>query len=305
MAKHRRFLVTHAIAESRRAGFPAAQEAAFAACPEAARFTDEEAEEFWVAARYIDWIRPADVGRSLRWARVTYPPDISFDAYRLGRHLFRRWDDPAVRQGFLERGISIETRGLAKLRRTRQVSYLYDMLEEWGSPATLWLLRRHDMADLIPAVLESFTEALLNRHRALLLYGKLTLHRFLTEPEPAKALSPWEQRKLARRLQLREVQLRSMRGSLRKLGRERSHLLDRLRDLGRVDRRELDALAAELAELRAQRAEEDRQHAAAIEAQANRYREVLARLRADVAAAERGYEQALAVRRTWLPAPRG
>lgn len=302
MAKRRRYLVTDALTACEEDDFLAAQEAAIAACPEAASMTDEEAEDFWVAARYLDCIEPQAVAHSLQRARIPYPPDLTFDGYRLGRYLFRRWSDPKVRQAFLERGISIEFRGLARVHRTREVSSLIPVSEFWGSPAALHLFRRHGMADLILAFMDNFTEAGIAQHRALLLFGKLTLHRFLTEPEPARTPSPWEQRKLARRLQLRDVQLRSMRGSLRKLGRERKLLLDRVRQLSRVDQRELDAPAAELAQLRTQRAELERLHAAALAEQAARHREALTRLRAEVAAMEQDYAETLAVRQTWLPA---
>lgn len=300
MGKRRRFLVADAIRQSRDEEFAPAQEAALAACPEADRFTEAEIEAFWAAAVYLDCSTCEVITGSLQKARIAYPPELSFDAYRLGRYIFRRWSDPAVRQAFLERSLHIDLQGLARLRRTRDVAGLGPSIDWWGAPAVLYVLRRYGMEDLVQPLLDTFTPEEAARYKALMQFGKLTLHRFLTELEPPRAPSPWEQQKLARRIRLREVQLTSMQRSLLKLSQERKDLQARLRELGRVDQPELSALAAEWAQLRAQRAEAERRHEAARAELEARHREAIARLRAEVAAAERDFSEALALRQAWL-----
>lgn len=297
MARRRRYLICELAVD--------VSDEAFAACPEAARTTDEEAEEFCAAARYLDWVECQEIVRSFRRARIAYPTELTFDEYRLGRYLFRRWRDPAVREAFLERGMELDLYRLTRLARSRDLVGFRPTMAAWGSPAAIYFLRRLGMADLVQPLRDSFTPEEEEEYQGLLRLAKLLMHRYLNEPEPARAPSPWEQRKLARRVRLREVQLRSMRRSLRTLRQERKGLLARLRDLGRIDSRELDGLADELLQIRSQRAAAESNHAAALAAQAARYREELARLRAELTAAEREYSTTLAIRRTWLPGSRG
>lgn len=309
MPSNRRYLVARALNRSRieeyAAAFAAEQEATMAACPDAAGITDLEAEEFWAAAVFIDSMDRNAIVKGLKRAHIPYPPTLAFDVYRLARHLFRRWNDPALRKALLEHVVNFDAGRLARLRRSGDISTMGPTIELFGAPACLWVLRHYDMSHMVEPLVASFTPEETARYRALLQFGKLTLHRFMTEPEPATAPSPWEQQKLARRIRLREVQLRSMRRSLHKLRRERGALLERLRETGRIDQPELDAMAAELAELRARRAAAAKEHARELADRAESHRQALARLHAELTASEADYQAALARRRTWLPVPRG
>lgn len=306
--RRRRFLMAEGIMKSRGealAEFAAEQESALAACPEAARFEEQEVETFWAAALYLDMLEPDRVAKQIQRARISYPPELAFDDYRLGRHLFRRWNDPAVREAFLERALELEMGPLARMGRERDLEGIRPTLNHWGGPAFLCLLRRFRLDDLAVSVLESYTPEEAARHQALMQYGRLQLHRFLTEPEPARAPSPWERQKLARRIRLREVQMRAMRRSLRKVGQERKALQARLRELARTEHPELRPLADEWASLRKKLQEMERQHRAELAAMTARYQEAQARLRSELAAAQESYRRTLTLRRSWLRVERG
>ncbi|HEY3367640.1 MAG TPA: hypothetical protein VGK74_21485 [Symbiobacteriaceae bacterium] len=303
MTRRRRFFVALDVTASLDEGFAAEQEARFAACPDASAYTDEETADFLAAAHYLDSIDLKILIKSLRRARIAYPPDLAFDQYRLGRHLLRRWGEPAIRQAFFEHAMSIDYRFLRQLTKPGDIPNLLNFSDAFG-PSTLTLMRRHGMSDSVPALVAAFSPEQAARHRALLLFGKLLLHRYLTESEPSKQPSRWEQQKLARRLRLRDVQLRSMQGSRHRLHGERKALLNRLREASRWDYSELDGLAAELEQLRAARAESEQAFAVALTEQAGRYQEALARLHAELASAPQDYRDTLSVRSTWLPLPR-
>lgn len=285
--------------------FAAEQEAALAACPEATRFEDEEVEAFWAAALYLDMLDPNEVARQIQRARISYPAEVAFDAYRLGRHLFRRWSDPAIREAFLQRGVELEAGPLARLGRDRDLVGLRPTLNFWGGPGLIYCLRRYRLDNLISPLLESYTPEEALRHQALMHYGRLQLHRFLTESEPARTPSPWERRKLARRLRLREVQMRAMRRSLHKVRQEHRDLQARLRELARTEHPELRPLVDEWAGLRKQLQEVERQHRTELAALMERHQEAQARLRAEFALAQEAYRKTLGLRRSWLRGARG
>lgn len=305
MGRFRRFLVRRAVYDSYEDDFPAAQEAALTACPEAARFTDEDAEAFWAVALYLDTADHTAITKSLKRAKIPYPPELAFDEYRLSCYLFRRWSDPGVRHAFLDLGLTLDYSRLARFRRTRDLAGFRPNMEAWGTPASLYVLRRSGMVDMIPPLLDTFSPQEAARHKALIQFGKLALHRFLTELEPARVPTPWEQQKLVRRIRLREVQLRSLRGSLRKLRQERTSLQSRLQEIGRIDQPQLNALASEWGQLRSQLAEAEQRHVVALEEQESRYRKEVARLQAELAATEKDYSDTLAVRRAWMKKPGG
>ena len=301
MAQRRRYLVAPDVQASRRAEFAAIQQERFAACPEAAQFTDEEVSDFLSAAQYLDAADQKTTVAILHRARIAFPPELAFDEYRLGRHLLHRWREPEFRDAFLGNAMHLDYRLLAQIKRRRDIEALLDFADHDGPPAALSVLRNHGMADLIPALLEAFSPQQAARYQALLLYGKLVMHRFLTEPEPPGQPSQWEQRKLIRRIRLRDVQLRSMRRSLHTLRRERKSLLALLPVKGRRDQSELDALASELAQIRVVRAEAERRHTAALAQQAQRHQEAVVLLQQQLAAASQDYSDTLAVRKAWLP----
>ncbi|MFZ5817307.1 MAG: hypothetical protein ACOY93_18750 [Bacillota bacterium] len=308
MAGRRKYLLADGIIRSRGEGlerFAAEQEAAMAVCPEAARFTDHEVEAFWVAGLYLDMLNPKGVARQIRKARISHPVEVAYDPYRLGRHLFRRWEDPAVRQAFLDRAVEVETASLARLAREEDLADLRPTLRFWGGPALLYFLRKFRLEQVVERLLESYTPEEAVRHQALMRYGRLQLHRFLTESEAVRTPSSWEREKLARRLRLREVQLRTMRRSLHKVSQEHRELQARLRQLARSEHPELRPLADEWVRLRKQLQAMEREQKAELEALTARHQEEQARLRAELALAGEWYRRTLRLRRSWLRAEGG
>lgn len=306
--RRRQFLLADGIINSRGEGltaFAAAQEAAFSGCPEAARFADHEVEAFWAAALYLDMLEPEHVAKRLQKARIPYPVELAFDEYRLGRYLFRRWGDPAVREAFLARSIEMGMRSWASLGRDPGLASLRPTLNAWGGPALLYFLRLYRQDRLVAPLLESYTPEEEARHRALMQYGRLQLHRFLTEAEPARSPSPWEQRKLAKRIRLREVQVSNMRRSIRKIGQERRALQARLRELARTEHPELRPLADEWNSLRKELQELERQQRAELAALTAQHQEALAEQRRALALEQQTYEEILRQRARWLTAARG
>lgn len=304
MAGPRRYLYLPDFARSRDSDFAAAQEEAFAACPAAAAYSDHEVEDFLSAAFYLDHGDRMEITDSLRRARIAIPPELTFDEYRLTRYLFRRWRDPGVSEAFLQRGIQLDWGRLAQLRRRGQTAELVTLADFHGVPVALATLRRYGMGHLIPVLLEAISPEEKARHRALMLHGRLLLHRCLTEPEPPRRPSRWEQQKLTRRLQLREVQLRAMRRSRHRLRRERKQLIGRLRSAGQNEQPELAGLAKELAALQAQRVAARRRHETAAAQQTARCQSTISRLQAELAATRQDHARTLAERAQWLPLPR-
>lgn len=303
----RRFLLADGIIKSRGEGlaeFAAEQEAAILACPEADRFEDHEVEAFWAAALYLDMLEPERVAKRLQKARIAYPPELAFDEYRLGRYLFRRWSDPVVREAFLDRGIELEMRSWVNMGREPGLADLRPTLNYWGGPALIHFLRRYRQR-LIAPLFESYTPEEEARHRALMQFGRLQLHRFLTEAEPARTPSAWERRKLAKRIHLREVQVSSMRRSIRKIGQERRALQARLRELARTEHPELRLLADEWASLRQQLQELEREQQAELAALTAQHQEALAQRRRALSLEQAAHQEVLRLRRRWLSTARG
>ncbi|HLN60546.1 MAG TPA: hypothetical protein VK464_03270 [Symbiobacteriaceae bacterium] len=299
MEQRKRSLVVSDVSSEDPAEFQAVQAARYAACPEAARFTDEEVQEFLGVAQYIDAAGRKYLVDGMRMARLSYPPELAVDPYRLGRHILRRWQEPGFREAFLGRAIFDDYGGVAKLKRKCDLKDLITLVDTYG-PGAFFVLRRHGMDAQIPIV-----TAALDPDRATWLHGamcfaRLLMHRYLTQPEPARRSTPWEQQKVARRIHLRDIQLRSLRRNLRQLTGQRKRLLAELRASSQIHP-ELPALASELAQLKAARLEAERRHQAALEEQARHYQTQLAPAQAELAAARAAYDATLTLRRTWLP----
>jgi hypothetical protein len=303
MPRSRRYLALHEIRYSKVPGYLQAQEERFAACPAAAQYTDEEAEDFLGAALVLDNADPKGLVEFLQIGGIAFPPELAYDGYRLSRYVMHhKWANPVVRAALLDR-VRIDWPGLERQNRQGNLRGWTKAAEHYGPPAVIALMRHRGLAAQIPEFMAALPPWQLERHRALLMASKLLLHRYLTEPEPPRQPTPWEQRRLARRLRLRELQMRSMRSSLYKLRRERKALLNHMREVGRQKQPELDAYLAELEELRQARCEAERRHAAAMAEQARHHQETIARLRQQLAAAQQDYSAALQVRGTWLPLP--
>ncbi|MDB4896305.1 MAG: hypothetical protein JWN15_2567 [Firmicutes bacterium] len=304
MVRGRRYLVLREIAASVAAEFAADQERRYAACPEAAQYPDEEAEDFLQAAHYMDYVDHKQIVSNLQAARISFPIELTYDEYRLGRYILRRWRDPILRQAFLQRALTLDFRGIRKLRGPEGVTALLPSVDWYGAPQVISALRHHGLGDTVPAVMAALSPAQASRYRALLLFGKVLMHEFITQPEPPRQPSPWEQQKLARRIRLRDVQLHAMTRSSHALRRERQSLLRRVRAARRQQHPELDGLASELAKLRAAHTEAARLHAAALAEQACVHREAADRLHAELAAALHDYQRTLTVRTAWSAAER-
>jgi hypothetical protein len=301
VVRRRRYLVSFEIPFSEVPEYQAAARARLEACPEAASPTDEQVEDFLLAAFYLDAIDMDVLLPNLRRARIAFPPELAVDRYRLGCYILHRWNDPAIREPFLQTAMEHNWEALAKIKRTRDMRLLLSCVREINAPGTFALLRRNSMADLIEPLRAALPEHQLTTYETLLLFGRLTMHRFVTEPEPPRRPSRWEKQKLEQRLRLRDVQVRSLRRNLVKLRREGRRLLSHVREAGRRDP-QLDVLARELAQIRTQAAEAERRHAGALAAQAGRCRVEMDALQAALDAAVREHRETLAVRGTWLPA---
>jgi len=295
--------VAREVMQSRMEDFAALQQERFAACPEAAQYSDEEVSDFLAAAQYLDASELKGTVAMLRRAKIAFPPDLAFDSYRLGRHLLSRWGDPSLRDTFFHDAMTVNYRLLARLRRQGDIQGLVDFADQDGPPAALSVLRNNGLGDMLPAVFAAFSPELATRHQALLLAGKVLMHRFLTEPAPQRQPSRWEQRKLIRRIRLRDVQLRSMKRSLHTLRRERKSLLARLPGATRRDQPELDVLAVQLQQIRAARAELEQNHAATLAQQARQHQEVMAALQEQLASALQDYSDTVRTRKAWLSDP--
>lgn len=304
MSRLKRYLVLSDLADSWTEEFAERQRAAFAACPEAHGYSDEEAEDFLATATALDVVDRSDrydLGKPLRKAGIAYPPELAYDAYRLGRHLLHRWGDAAFRETLMHRVLQPDAQAFARLRR--DVNRALAVVSQNRLASGLAALRWSGLADMIPAVKAAFTPKQQTQYAAQLLYGKLRLHEFLTTPEPARAPSRWEQQKMLRRLHLRQVQMRSLGRSLHHLRRERKALLNHLRSLsGEVP--ELRPLAEQLEAVRAEQAAVESRHAEALAAQTQLHEAAVLALQAEIHAARAGYAEALAMRDRLLGAPR-
>ncbi|MDF2629178.1 MAG: hypothetical protein K0R39_3009 [Symbiobacteriaceae bacterium] len=306
VTKHRRYLTRKEIRVAQRDDGPATVEALLSAFPEAARFTDEEAEDFLLVAIYLDWCSVEMARQLLQKVRIAVPAEIAFDAYRLGRHLFRHWGDPEVRRAVLARGVMDSDQALiARIIRRRNGYEIEDLVRRMSSPAFFAWVRQFGAPDLNELVWDLLNDKEQREHRTLVSMAKVIMHRLITEPEPPRRPTRWDQEKLARRLHLRDVQMRAMRKSVHHLRRERKALMVSLRERSQQERPELQALAAQLAGLRAARAAaqaaaaaELAEHAQRQEAELQRRRTELAHLRQDLAAG-------LAERQSWLTAGKG
>lgn len=307
MAKHRRYLMRMEFRAARKkGGEPVDTEALLSACPEAARFTQEEAEDFLLVSIYLDSSGAEAARRLLQKARITVPTEIAFDEYRLGRHLFRRWGDPEVRGAVLTRGtMEADEALLSSIIRRRNGYEINRLIQQATSPAFFALMRQYGAPDLNVLVWDLFSEHEQAVHRNLVSMGKVVMHRYMTEPEPPRRPTRWDQEKLARRLHLRDVQMRAMRKSVHHLRRQRKELMIALRERSQQERPELQTLALQLAALRAARAEAERAGAAASAEQAQRHQATLLRMTTELERLRQDLAAGLAERQMWLTAGKG
>lgn len=280
-------------------------EAALADCPEAAQITDDEAEDFFLVSQYLEGVSLDSIRLSMRKAGIPVPTEISFDEYRLGRHIFRRWGDPKVKEAMITRGLQLENRALARLFRRRDPEHVRKLLEDLPTAALFAIFRRYGSAELIELARQQFDEGEQARYRGVLKYLKVLLYRFMTEPEPPRRPTRWDRAKLARRLNLREVQMRAMRKSVHHLRRERKALISRLRETSQQEQPELQSLAAQLTNLRAARAEAEAVAAAEREELIEHHLAELARMRTELADLQQDLAGGLAERGRWLTAGKG
>ncbi|HEY3368082.1 MAG TPA: hypothetical protein VGK74_23735 [Symbiobacteriaceae bacterium] len=301
MAQQKRSLVLSDLAASWTEDFSEQQQAAFATCPEAARYSDEEVEDFLMVAFTYDshgQDHRTDLGKPLRKVGISHPAELAYDGYRLGRFIFRRWGDPAFRELIIGRVMHLPVRSWAGIMRGK-FSDAMDMVVQYRFAGGLAALRLAGLGDMIPAVKAAFSPEQQAQYAAVLLYGKLKLHQFITEPEPARTPTRWEQQKLLRRLHLRQVQMRSLKRSLHHLARERKALTNRLRALGE-EVPELRHLAGLVAAVGAESQAAESRHAEAMAAQARQYEAAIGTLQARVEAVRANYAEALALRDSLL-----
>ncbi|MDF2628300.1 MAG: hypothetical protein K0R39_2131 [Symbiobacteriaceae bacterium] len=300
MAKRRRYLVLTDLAD---AGFAENAERfrqALAACPEAAAYSDEESEAFLMVAAAFDWMEEVELGGLIRSIGISHPPELMYDAYRLSRYFFRRWGDQALREKLSKEIVSLHPAAVAKFRRRDGVSHAREMVQNLALAPGLAILRRSKLDDLAAAVLEGFTPWQQAKYEAQLIYGKVRMHQLMTEPEPARTPTRWEQAKVKRRLSLHDVQIHTLGRSLRSLRGERKALLNRIRAVQRQDEPELLRLAAQMEAVHQEREATEARHAEALAEQARQFEGALAALRTQAAVTGDGYQRALALRNRLL-----
>jgi hypothetical protein len=304
VVRRRKYLYLQDLAASMQPEFAAAQEEQFAACPAAQQYTDPEVGEFLALAHYLDYSPAEEIIKGLRRAHIAFPPDQAFNEYRLCRHILRRSQDPAVREAFFQRGLILDWAAMRRLKQRADLTELLKFADVHGPPAALGIMRRFGMEHLVADLVHAFSPEQVARCRALLLFGRLLMHRCIDQPEPSRQPTRWEQEKLARRIRLRDVQVRSMQRSQHRLRRERKALLARVRQIGLGDQPELDALALELAAIRAEREAAERQHRWTMQELSRQHHEAVQRLQAELAAAHQDQTDTLAARAAWLQTPR-
>ena len=304
MAKSRMSLVYRGISHSVRPEWQAEQTERFAACPEAARFTDEEAEEFLFTAHVLDGLEHSELCKWFRKAGVVIPTALMYDHYRIGRHLLHRWADPVLRQSLLAH-IPSDDEILRRAMRRRKVSEWLAQVDKYGPVTVCAWFRLRGAAELLPLIKAAWSPVHEASYQALLRFAKLTLHRFLAEPEPAPRPTRWDMEKVTSRMHVREVQFRAMRKSVHALHGERKALLSRLREATRQENTELHALAAQLEQVRAERAALEGQHAQAKAELLGRLQAEIASLKTQLLRNQDDYARAVAARVAWLPPAKG
>ncbi len=305
MTRRRRYLTALVGYRSQTSAFLEVERGESAACPEAARITDEEAQAFFLAARQMDFIDRDVITERFRKAGLRYPPEFHFSEYRLARFLFHQWENPEVREAFFRHVLQVEESPHLRIAEVVDPTVLHDTAEYWGPPAFCHLLRVKGRPDLVQPLLDSLGPKLRTQNEGMLLHAKRMLYRFLTDAGPAQVRSRWEQQKVNRLIRLREVQLRSMRRSLRKVKQEHREVQARLRELARSEHPELRQLAAEWAELRTQERAAEQEQKERLAELNRRQQGELSDLRAKQRRILQDYQAVLALRQGWLPATGG
>lgn len=305
MAKQRRYLVLSGLADAGFEEFAAQQRQAIAACPEAAAISDDEAEEFLMAAAGFDWLEVSELGAYIRRLGLSHPPELLYDPYRLGRYFFRRWGDPAVRAKIGSPKIRLHPDWVTGFRRRNNVKELVRLVVDMALSPGIAALRRSGLEDFVPKVIEALSPSQKEKFETQMLYAKVRMHQLLNEPEPARMPTRWEQARLKRRLRLHEVQIHSLGRSLRTLRGERRALVNRIRAVGRQDEPDLRRLAGVMEAVQAERQAAEESHATALAEQSQRFEAALAELRAQAEAVRGSYAAALALRDCLLVRPGG
>lgn len=293
MARKRRYLVLSGLAEAGFEEFADQQRQALAACPEAAAISDDEAEEFLMSAAGFDWMEVSELGAYIRRLGLSHPPELIYDPYRLSRYFFRRWGDPAVREKISTPKIRLHPDWVTGLRQRNSTEELLRIVVDMSIGPGIAMMRRSDMEDFVPRVIEALTPFQKAKFDVQILYAKVRLHQLMNEPEPALLPSRWEQAKLKRRLRLREVQIHSLSRSLRMLHGERKALLGRIRAGQVQDEPELRRLAGQMEALQAERLAAEERHAEALAEQSRHFEAALADLKAQAEAMCRSFATAL------------
>lgn len=302
MVRRRQYFVPPELLDLAGEEYATRQEQLLAACPEATQFTDEEAEDFLAATVYFDVIDYRTIVEGLRRGRIPVPVRTASNPYLVGRHVLSQWQKPDLRQTFFRNAesLAVDFSLLAKLRRRREIGELLHIAGRHLSPALFSVFRRHGLSDVIPVIVAAFSPDLIVRHRALLLHGKVLMHRLLNEPEPERRPSRRKRFNLTRRLRLREVQLHSMRRSVHVLSRERDHLLDLVSSAMGQENPEWEALMAEAKQVRHDLAEAERRYSATMQEEDQKYQPEIAALRAELASLQQDFADTLAQRSAWL-----
>jgi hypothetical protein len=305
MARKRRYLVLSGLADAGFEEFAEQQRQALAACPEAAAISDDEAEEFLVAAAGFDWLEVSDLGAYIRRLGLSHPPELLYDPYRLSRYFFRRWGDPAVREKIKTPKIGLHPDWVARVRQRGNVAELRRAVLNMAIGPGIAAMRRSGLEDFIPKVIEALQPFERAKFDAQILYAKVRMHQLMHEPEPAWMPTQWEQARVRRRIRLHDVQIGSLGRSQRALRGERKALVNRIRAAGRQDQPELGRLAGQLEAVQAERQAAEERHATALTEQSQQFEAALAELKRQAEAMRRSYAAALDLRDRLVARPGG
>lgn len=273
-----------------------------ASCPKAAAYDEDEVLEFMGAVWYLDHVRERDLIDVLKESRIPFPPAFTFDTYRLSRYLLHHWHKPEIREALHYQVRFVDTSAITRIRRTRVREELVRLVKNYTTPMATSMLRFNGLGELVPEMLKAIPAEWLSGHRALLHCGRLLMHQCLTEP-PQPRTTQWDRQKVLRRINHRDLQLQSMRKSLYRLRRERKALLDRIRRAGVNVPPELGQLAAELQNLRRERAEVEARHARALADLHALFDRQVAEARAELTRVARECAEALSLLRPWGSEP--
>jgi len=256
--------------------------------------------EFYVTTSLLDQTSRERLLQALRSARVATPPALRFHAYRLGRHLLRRWGEPKVRSTLVGLYALGCEPGVKEGLQDPTPEVLRSLYADAGPMLSIYSLFTWKLEHLIPALSEALLPEQLRIFRAVQQVARVMMHRYLTEPEPTQ-LTLTELRAAKRRIRRHDQTLRLGRRNLYKLGTGQKSLLRHIHHVIQRSQTEVDKLYAIRRQAENDLAQAEMAHAQAVVAAAARHKAERADLLAQIEFAHADFSAALAIRNEWMP----